>query len=206
MLPTALRRRCCAPAGRAGAMAPLQALALLAILPGAAAAFLRSFGSTPNQLQPGPPEGKRGTGVQHICLGAPPVVFLNHTLEAVATLGVVDQFWLVNGGEVSLAKQGLRLEVSYWFDGEAEPSIVFEPAMANGNGWAAVFQGGEWRNGQQQAGDLASTQAIILGAIKRRNVAGVFDRLLCDDRGYLARGRGWANLQRWAVGALFSLF
>ena len=31
---------------------------------------------------------------------------------------------------------------------------VFEPAMANGNGWAAAFVDGEWRNGQQQAGDL----------------------------------------------------
>lgn len=126
------------------------ALLLVLALPGVAAFSLRSFGSTPDQLQP----GKRGTGVQHICLDAPPVVFLNHTLGADATLGVVDQFWVVDGGEVGLAQQGLRLEISYWFDGEAQPSVVFEPAFANGNGWAAVFQDGQWRNGQQQAGDL----------------------------------------------------
>ena len=131
----------------------LAPLALLLALPGTTA-FLRSFGSTPNQLQPGPPEGKRGTGVQHICLGAAPLVFLNHTLQEDATLGVVDQFWVVSGGEVELAKQGLRLVVSYWFDAEAEPSVVFEPAFANGNGWAAVWQAGAFRNGQQQAGNL----------------------------------------------------
>ena len=131
----------------------------LLLLPAAATAFLRSFGSTPNQLQPGPPEGKRGSGVQHICAGAPPTVFLNHTLSDDATLGVVDQFWMVSGGELELAKMGLRLEVSYWFDGEPEPSIVFEPAMANGNGWAAVFADGGWRNGQQQAGNLGLFEA-----------------------------------------------
>ena len=37
---------------------------------------------------------------------------------------------------------------------KAEPSIVFEPAMANGNGWAAAFLDGQWQNGQQQAGHL----------------------------------------------------
>ena len=135
---------------RRRSMALVLLVLLVLVLPGVAAFSLRSFGSTPDQLQP----GKRGTGVQHICLDAPPVVFLNHTLGAGATLGVVDQFWVVNGGEVGLAQQGLRLEVSYWFDGEAQPSVVFEPAFANGNGWAAVFQDGQWRNGQQQAGDL----------------------------------------------------
>jgi hypothetical protein len=135
---------------RRRSMALVLLVLLVLVLPGVAALSLRSFGSTPDQLQP----GKRGTGVQHICLDAPPVVFLNHTLGAGATLGVVDQFWVVNGGEVGLAQQGLRLEVSYWFDGEAQPSVVFEPAFANGNGWAAVFQDGQWRNGQQQAGDL----------------------------------------------------
>lgn len=131
-------------------MATWMLLGLLGLPVGVEGAFLRSFGSTPDQLQP----GKRGTGVQHICLGATPVVFLNHTLGAGATLGVVDQFWTVGADEVGLAKQGLRLEVSYWFDGEAQPSVVFEPAFANGNGWAAVFQDGQWRNGQQHAGDL----------------------------------------------------
>ena len=81
-------------------------------------------------------------------------MFLNHTLQSDATLGVIDQFWMVCSGEVELAKQGLRIEVSYWFDGEPEPSLVFEPAMANGNGWAAAFLDGQWQNGQQQAGHL----------------------------------------------------
>ena len=61
--------------------------------------------------------------MEHICLDEAPVVFLNHTLQPDATLGVVDQFWMVSSGEVELAKQGLRIEVSYWFDGEASKSV-----------------------------------------------------------------------------------
>ena len=32
--------------------------------------------------------------------------------------------------------------------------MLHEPAMANGNGWAAAFLDGQWQNGQQQAAHL----------------------------------------------------
>ena len=77
---------------------------------------LLTFGSTPNQLFPGP----------NLCVGASPHTVLNHTLSYTpSSLGVLDQFWTVQPSDVALAELGVRVELSYYFDGEASPSASY---------------------------------------------------------------------------------
>jgi hypothetical protein len=71
------------------------------------------------------------------------VLVLNHTLSSPgAKLGVMDHFWHVGSSSLGLAEAGLQTEVRYYVDGEEEPSIVFDPAMATGQGFATVEQDG----------------------------------------------------------------
>ena len=88
---------------------------------------------------------------RHACAGVPggaparTIPVLNHTLRPGALLGVMDHFWWCSSpGELALAQQGLRPELRYFVDGEAEPSVVYEPAMAVGQGFAATTVAGEW--------------------------------------------------------------
>ena len=107
---------------------------------------LRTFGSTPDQLcPPGPPA--------QTCVGGRPRVILNHSLTNQPGFGVIDQFWTVQQTDVELAMLGVREEFSYFFDGEAVPSVVFEPAMAAGQSWAAAELGGRWVDAQRYVGD-----------------------------------------------------
>ena len=69
-------------------------------------------------LRPGP---NLCVGVQH--------TLLNHTLSRSPSFGVVDQFWAVQSSDVALAEMGVRIELSYFFDGEQIPSVAFEPAL-----------------------------------------------------------------------------
>jgi len=90
----------------------LATVAAWAVAAGTSPTFLhRSFGSTAQQLQPG--RGAAGPSVGHLCVGAAPVVFLNHTLSEGAVLGVVDHFWMVAGSEVAMAEQGVQLQVGH---------------------------------------------------------------------------------------------
>lgn len=98
---------------------------------------LSTFGSTPDQLCSDPP-------VEKTCVGSSPYTLLNHSLSRQPGFGVVDQFWTVQQTDVELAVLGVREEFSYYFDGEANPSVVFEPAMAAGQSWAAAELGGKW--------------------------------------------------------------
>jgi hypothetical protein len=117
---------------------------LLALLD-QATGTIRTFGSTPDQMmtiQGGPA----------VCAGRS-TTFLNHTLSRSPSFGVVNQFWTVQAPDVTLAEDGVRLEFSYYFDGEVKPSVVFEPALASGQGWAAARLGGRWVDSQRFAGD-----------------------------------------------------
>ena len=106
---------------------------------------LRTFGSTPDQLcPPGPPA--------QTCVGGRPRVILNHSLTNQPGFGVIDQFWTVQQTDIELAVLGVREEFSYFFDGEAVPSVVFEPAMAAGQSWAAAELGGRWVDSQRFVG------------------------------------------------------
>jgi len=124
----------------------LPALLLLCWHAGPADAALRTFGSTPDQLQPNPRAAKT-------CVDGTPTTILNHTLSQQPGFGVVDQFWTVQQTDVELATMGVRTEFSYYFDGEAVPSVVFEPAMAAGQSWAAAFVDGKWVDSQRFVGD-----------------------------------------------------
>eukprot|EP01048_Picozoa_sp_COSAG05_P012339 COSAG05_NODE_1226_length_5453_cov_6.202279_2_plen_277_part_00 len=82
---------------------------------------------------------------------------LNYTLRPGALLGVMDHFWWCSSPtEITLAQQGLRAEVRYFVDGETEPSVVYEPAMSVGQGFAATTVAGEWFSAQSQVGDGTS--------------------------------------------------
>jgi hypothetical protein len=59
---------------------------------------------------------------------ASPTLLLNHTLSAGAELGILSHFWCT--GDVDR-----NVVVEYFVDGEAAPSIAFEPAMASGQGF-----------------------------------------------------------------------
>ena len=59
---------------------------------------------------------------------AAPTLLLNHTLSAGAELGILSHFWCT--GDVDR-----NVVVEYFVDGEAAPSIAFEPAMASGQGF-----------------------------------------------------------------------
>lgn len=96
----------------------------------------------------------------HACYGVPgseprrTIPVLNYTLRPGALLGVMDHFWwCAEPGEITLAQQGLRSELRYFVDGEAEPSVVYEPAMSVGQGFAATTVAGEWYSAQSQVGD-----------------------------------------------------
>ena len=128
-------------------MAPVRAaVALIGLsLLTLAAGRIRTFGSTPDQmmtLQGGPA----------VCAGRA-TTFLNHTLSRTPSFGAMNQFWTVQAPDIALARDGVRLEFSYFFDGELAPSVVFEPALASGQGWAAAQLGGRWVDSQRFAGD-----------------------------------------------------
>ena len=97
---------------------------------------------------------------RHACAGVPGggaqrnIAVLNHTLRPGSVLGVMDHFWWCSSpSEIPLAQQGLRAELRYYVDGEAEPSVAYEPAMAVGQGFAATTVAGEWFDAQSQVGD-----------------------------------------------------
>ena len=102
---------------------------------------------------------------RHACAGLPnggpkkTIPVLNYTLrQGVGTvLGVMDHFWWCSSpGEMALAQQGLRAELRYFVDGETEPSVTYEPAMAVGQAFAATTVAGEWFDAQSQVGDGTS--------------------------------------------------
>jgi hypothetical protein len=107
-----------------------------------AGATVRTFGSPTATSWPS----------ARLVLGQPPAVILNHTLSDDAVWGCMDHFWVTASSDLAMAAMRLRLEVRYQFDGEALSSVVFEPAMMAGNGWAAVPLGGRWEDGQRDAG------------------------------------------------------
>lgn len=51
---------------------------------------------------------------------------------------------------------GLQLEIRYYFDGEPNASIAYDPAKANGQQFGAVMYGGAWRDGTAAATGNAS--------------------------------------------------
>jgi hypothetical protein len=82
------------------------------------------------------------------------ILVLNYTLRPGALLGVMDHFWWCSSpDELVLAQQGLRPELRYYIDGEADPSVVYEPAMSVGQAFAATTVAGEWYNAQSQVGN-----------------------------------------------------
>jgi hypothetical protein len=82
------------------------------------------------------------------------VLVLNHTLSSTgAKLGVVDHFWHVGPSALAQAEQGLQIEVRYYVDGETEPSIVFDPLMATGQGFGTVEQDGKIVDATALVGD-----------------------------------------------------
>ena len=88
--------------------------------------------------------GVSGGAVQHGVGARRTIPVLNHTLRPGALLGVMDHFWWCSSpSELTLAQQGLRAELHYYVDGEAEPSVVYEPAMSVGQGFAATTVAGE---------------------------------------------------------------
>jgi hypothetical protein len=96
----------------------------------------------------------------HACAGVPgggaknTIDVFNHTLRRGALLGVMDHFWWCAVPiEVTLAQQGLRPELRYFVDGEAEPSVVYEPAFAVGQAFAGTTLAGEWYDAQTQVGN-----------------------------------------------------
>ena len=83
------------------------------------------------------------------------VLVLNHTLSSPgAKLGVMDHFWHVSAPSgLELAQNGLQIEIRYYVDGEAVPSIVFDPPMATGQGFATVEQDGKIVDSSMLVGD-----------------------------------------------------
>lgn len=51
---------------------------------------------------------------------------------------------------------GLQLEIRYYFDGEPNASIAYDPAKANGQQFGAVQYAGTWRDGTAAATNNAS--------------------------------------------------
>ncbi len=85
------------------------------------------------------------------------ILVLNYTLRPRAVLGVMDHFWWCSSpNELTLAQQGLRAELRYFVDGEATPSVTYEPAMAVGQAFAATTVAGEWFDAQQLVGGGSS--------------------------------------------------
>ena len=123
---------------------PVAALLLLlcGVTTRQAEAIVRTFGSPTVTSWPS----------ARLVLGQPPAVILNHTLSDDAVWGCMDHFWVTANSDLAMAAMGVRLEVRYQFDGEASPSLAFEPAMMAGNGWAAVPLAGKWQDGQRDAG------------------------------------------------------
>jgi len=98
--------------------------------------------------------GVSGGHVQHGAGAHRNIPVLNYTLRPGALLGVMDHFWWCSSpGELALAQQGLRAELRYFVDGEAEASVVYEPAMSVGQAFAATTLAGEWYSAQSQVGD-----------------------------------------------------
>ena len=111
------------------------AVALLVLLCQPCYCLFKTFGSPTSTSWPS----------VKICVSdARRAIILNHTLSEQSVLGVMNQFWIVSQSDLVLAEMGARIEVSYHFDGETEPSVSFEPAMASGQGWAAAQLGGQW--------------------------------------------------------------
>lgn len=102
---------------RLSRLSPLAALpALLLALPAASAAPLppRTFGVGFTAAQ------------APVC--AQPTLLLNYSLSPDAELGILSHFWAT--GDVDS-----NVVVEYFVDGEAEPSVAFEPSMASGQGF-----------------------------------------------------------------------
>ena len=89
----------------------MRALALLALAAAPSLAVGPTFGA-----------GLAGTPV---C--AAPLTILNYSLPPLATHGVLHHFW-VTGAQYKVD----RMHISYFVDGEAEPSVSFQPSMACG--------------------------------------------------------------------------
>ena len=68
-----------------------------------------------------------GNGVAGFPLCASPIVLLNYTLSASATHGVLHHFWST-GAAITVD----RLWVEYFIDGEATPSLSFQPSQMCG--------------------------------------------------------------------------
>ena len=94
-----------------------------------------------------------GTGnAGQVCLGRPVQLF-EHQLSNSAHAGVMSHFWTTGTSEEEQAAQGVELMINYRFDGEATPSISFNPAKMAGQFFGAVQLpvGAPWTDGTRAA-------------------------------------------------------
>ena len=84
------------------------------------------------------------------------------------SLRVMNQLFIVTQSDLVLAEMGARIEVRYAFNGEAEPSVRFEPAMVSGQGWAAAVQilppAGSWLAWREGSREMVGEEADAVGS------------------------------------------
>jgi hypothetical protein len=114
----------------------LAAVAATALLPDATA--VRSFGT-----------GYTGL----VFAGNQTKIFSHRISDSASKMGLMSHFWTTGMSEEAQARNGYQLQISYSFDGEATPSISFNPAEAMGQMHGAVQLGGDetWLDGTRSA-------------------------------------------------------